>query len=218
MNCEYVNGYPFYTFTADESLIDKIYNEVQNINYQPVLGDNKNIPVNIGYVMDSENNRTCFYNKELYDFLDTCVEPIYKKHFKHATKHVINELWVTKSAFGAASNFHYHAGSVFSGLLYLQDCKTPTTFMFDDPFSKLWEHFTVCNHQTITYNSESKKGKLLVWPSSLNHKINVHKEKETRYSIAFNTFWNGVLCNDFTGALKISTTPAQNLENITYSY
>lgn len=206
MKCDYIYGYPFYTFQTPASIIDLVIEQAKNLDYKPV---NAEMPGYLGYNIDNEKNITCYYNKMLYDFLDSCLEPIYKKHFKYSTKHVINDLWITKTQFGASFSLHKHTYSVFSGVLYLENSNTGTIFSFPDNFSQLWEHFTLCNVQQQTYESKSEKGKLLIWPSHILHKTSPHKEKKVRYSVAFNSFWDGKLYDKPSGFLELSTVPAQ---------
>lgn len=208
MKSDYIHGYPFYTFQVSDDLVDSVLEQVIKLDYKPI---NLDVPSLLGYNVDDQQNKTSFYDKRLYDFFDSCLEPIYKKHFTYSTTHVINDLWATKTKFGGSFTPHIHSYSVFSGLLYLQNSKTGTIFSFPDRLASLWGHFAVCNEQQVTYVSESIKGKLLIWPSCINHRTAPHKEKESRYSIAFNSFWNGRLYDEPSGFLEVATVPAQNL-------
>jgi uncharacterized protein (TIGR02466 family) len=195
-------------------LVEDIHDKIKSLTYNPVIVDDNFSPISIGYNIDDDKNKTCFYDEKLYGFIDSCLESIYKKHFKYSVKHVISDLWATKATFGTSSSFHQHAYSVFSGVLYLQDSNTSTTFMFEDNLAKTWEHFTNCNIQKITHVSKSIKGKCLIWPSKLLHRLDTHKEKETRYTVAFNSFWDGTLYDKASGVLNIETKKAGFFNNV----
>lgn len=214
MICEYVYGYPFYIFEAPNTITEQVYKEIQNATYEDVFyATDKHSPTFAGHI-DVEGKKTCYFNKELYDFLDTCLSPIYKKHFTNATNHVITDVWPTKSIFGRQSTFHSHGHSIFSGLVYLHDSKTSTLFRFEDQLEKVWKHFVTMNslNSELIYESKAIKGKVIIWPSILEHKINLHKEKQPRFTIAFNSFWNGRLSNSTTGFLDLNTTSAKDMK------
>lgn len=214
MNCEYIYGYPFYTFQANNDIVETVYSEIKDLTYEEVFYSNDyQQPSYTGYVV-KEGNKSLYFNKELYNFLDECLHPIYQKHFKYATNQTIVDLWPTKTIFGRQSRFHRHAHSVFSGLLYLHDCNSSTIFKFDDQIEKIWGHFLYVNpdNPNLLYESKAIKGKVIIWPSVIDHKIGMHKEKHTRYTIAFNSFWNGRLNSSETGFLDIKTTPASEAD------
>lgn len=211
MNCEYIHGYPFYTFTSPDILTNKMCQSVQNLHYINV--SNTGNSSMMGYNLDQDKNLIPFCDKELYDFLDSCLEPIYKKHFKFGPKHKIVDLWSTKASFGALSEYHLHVNSVFSGLFYLSDSKTSTSFLFEDRLVNYWDHIIKVEPQKLEYESSSVKGKVVIWPSMLKHKINVHREKEIRYSIAFNSFWDGCISSVPTAGLELDSISAMNIKN-----
>lgn len=212
MNCEYIFGYPFYTFNAPDSIVDRVHEDVKNVTFEEIFYPDKKIPSYSGYVIKDEN-KSCYYDKELYDFLEECINPIYKKHFTYATNQKIVNLWPTKSIFGTQSKYHHHSHSIFSGLLYLHDSKTSTIFRFEDQIEKTWKHFVFVNpcQSELTYESKAIKGKVIIWPSPIQHKIDIHREKTPRFTIAFNSFWDGRMNSSITGFLDIDTTPAQNM-------
>lgn len=213
MICEYIYGYPFYFFEAPDLLTEQVYKDIQNITFEDVFADDTNnrLPSLAGSI-DVEGKKTCYYNKELYDFLDTCLSPIYKKTFISAKHHVINDIWPTKALFGQQSDWHFHQYSVFSGLLYLHDSKTSTLFRFEDQLEKVWGRLVAVNLMTteLIYESKAIKGKVIIFPSILKHKIPVHREKKSRFTIAFNSFWSGKVSDILTGCLELNTTSAKD--------
>lgn len=214
MNCEYIYGYPFYTFEIPDSIIDTVYTEIQNVVYEEVFyANDREMPSYSGHTV-KDGMKSCYYNKELYDILDRYLNQIYKKHFKFAIEQQIVNLWPTKTVFGRHAWYHSHAHSIFSGLVYLHDSKTSTLFKFEDQIEKIWKHFVYVNscNSELVYESKAVKGKVIIWPSVIDHKIDIHREKTPRFTVAFNSFWNGRLNSSTTGFLDINTTPAKDMK------
>lgn len=215
MTQEHIQGYPFYTFYAPDSLTDRIRKRVKTeIKFDTVTVNDDRSPAQSGYVYDNDAF-TCFYDEELYSWLYDCLNPIYKTHFLFGTNCKIVDLWVTKASFLTRSEYHTHTWSVFSGLFYLQDSKTYTSFRFDDRLDQQWAHFTWVKPQQIEYRSESVKGKLVIWPSMVRHAISMHKEKTDRYTVAFNSFWDSSISQQQSGLLHMKTTQANELSILT---
>jgi hypothetical protein len=208
MEPTYIQGWPFYFFQADQSLVDRLLINLKQFPFKPTnsVSDQK-IATHYGYCVNGKES-TCYYDKELYDWLYSCLSLVYKNHFPQYD-FVINDLWPVKSLFGQTSNFHYHSLSIFSGLLYLQDCKTATQYKFDDVFGNKWADFLTTEIKQITYKSNSEKGKLIIWPSHIRHSIAMNKEKEPRYTISFNSFFTGVMSTTATSLLTLNTKRAE---------
>lgn len=214
MNCEYVYGYPFYTFTVPEKIIDEVSQDAEKNTYEEVRIDDesKHLPSFAGHIVNEKNEKSCYYHSELYRYLDDCLSPIYDKHFRESKNHKICDLWFTKSMMGGQSTYHCHRHSIFSGLIYLHDSKTSTLFKFEDQIQNFWGKFVdvkSCDSELV-YESKAVKGKLIIWPSMLYHKIAIHREKNTRYTIAFNSFWEGSFSRGHTQHLNIQTLSAKD--------
>lgn len=150
----------------------------------------------------SENEYIPFYHEKLFIEIQKCVDLVCDLHFKN-TKMAICDSWLTKTEFGKQSTIHTHNCSIFSGLVYFSDSTTPTKFILDDPFLQKNAHLfeSIIINQNYTQSVEPKLGKIIIWDSSLKHKISVHKEKDVRYTLAFNTWLTGSISNRLTGRL-----------------
>ena len=197
-----------YEFSIDQDLVNKSLeyflslnlksvNSIRNINSPEFL---ESTGINGRY----DNTVTSVYYKELFDELQKCVDQVGAKHFKDQ-KLVICDSWLTRSKFGHEAKAHWHALSVFSGLLYLTDQeKSHTIFSLEDPFYEKYKHpFGDVALNNIPYNFSIKpvKGKLIIWDSSLLHRIGPIPEKNTRYTLAFNTWMTGNISSLPTGTL-----------------
>lgn len=205
MITEYVGAHPIYNFTCDDKLIDSLLTEVDNCTYSRGYAERVGeTDSTIGYIQKNDTFRS-FYNKELYQWLNTCLDDVSKKHL-NTFKLKIVDMWVVKSNFGEIANLHTHSLSMFSGLLYLNSCpRSETVFYYPDKFFNNWKFFLHDNVKNIEIEKKicPEKGKCIIWPSDLSHRALPHSQKYTRYAIAFNTFIEGA-SNNPTKRLEIS--------------
>ncbi len=107
----------------------------------------------------------------------------------------ITQSWLNYTEKDQHHHKHIHVNSLVSGVLYINS---------DEKFDKI--KFFKDNYQTIKaevkeyniYNSDSwsfpvKTGDIILFPSSLNHMVDIKQETNTRISLAFNTFVKGNL-------------------------
>lgn len=206
-----IYGWPIYEFESSLELADDVLKNATKLNFLNMSKVDKKItPLTIGYNKNPEGILESFYHEELYSWIRGKIQQISDIHFENL-KLDISDIWVVKSIFGQSSDIHTHALSVFSGVYYLQDCeRSETQFYFHDLFHKAW-YDLLGNHlkkENFIYKSKPKKGKLIVWPSNISHKVLPHSGKDTRYSVAFNTFFDGVISDTPSEGLEISLIPA----------
>ena len=143
--------------------------------------------------------------KETFDFEFRVLEqfPKMKQMFTHISNRLIkeglnydNELeisssWFTKTHKGESSPMHDHKNCVFSAVYYYGD--------YDDKVGNLIFKNKIVNltsyrlnvgksNKFNTYDIEitPQSGSLLIFPSYVSHKIDVHKSEIPRLSLAFN--------------------------------
>lgn len=215
MNKEFVHGYPFYTFQAPENLVNRVLERIQKeLTFKKIGVDDNKTTSFYGYT-ETEDYFSCFYDEELYNYLNNCIDPVFAEHFTYGNKSKVVDLWATKTNFTASSEYHRHHFSIFSGLLYLQDSSTSTSFIFEDKFEEYWSKFMPVKHQKLEWKSESKKGKIIIWPSFIKHRILPNRDKLTRYTLAFNTFWDSTVSNTPTCLLQLNTVQANEIAILT---
>ena len=117
------------------------------------------------------------------------------------TDFAITTSWVTKTTPGGSSQPHIHKNSVFSAVFYFDDMSADTgkiafesvgiqsdTMLLNDPdewtpyTSKLWEF-------------PPEKNMMLIFPSSVFHRVTTNKSEQDRYSLAINFFPTGKIGN-----------------------
>jgi predicted 2-oxoglutarate/Fe(II)-dependent dioxygenase YbiX len=77
--------------------------------------------------------------------------------------------------------------------------KSHTIFSLEDPFFEKYKNpFGTISLNKIPYDFSIKpvKGKLVIWDSSLFHRISPVLEQNTRYTLAFNTWMTGNISSD----------------------
>jgi uncharacterized protein (TIGR02466 family) len=181
---------PFYEFRCDESLTDKIYNQALSSVFV------KNIDNEIA-------DRDHFYNKNLFDWFDQCIDQVCKIYFNDAISLPIVACWVNKSSKLEKHHTHLHSNSVISGIFYLTTHdKAETMFYYKNPFFELGKTdllrtvknigLELFDHPTtITGKIRPEKGKLILFPSSLVHGTRPNFDPYPRYTVSFNTFFSG---------------------------
>jgi hypothetical protein len=204
------NGYIF-EFHDQTNLADEILNDVQNESFDWTTSKTGKQGVQIFSNLVYPNSQY-YYNKKAFSWFDECLQQVSNFHFQTGKLSIIDS-WVHKSKFGEKSSSHWHSMSIFSGLFYLTDHpNTLTHFELQNDFHTKYEWIfgTILKKNSIDITSNSQKGKLLIWPSYINHYVDAHKYKDPRYTLAFNTFIEGNLC-DIPGArLDISLNNHNN--------
>ncbi len=140
-----------------------------------------------------------FYDAELYDWFNSCIEEA--KENLHIPKEVNLEItgcWTNKTKKLQQHHRHIHSNSFMSGILYLSEEHSGglTEFITDNIW---WDNFKWLRFgkmpqiSTINQKYIPKKGKLLLFPSGLQHGVTAVMDKSSRYTISFNTFFSGTI-------------------------
>jgi uncharacterized protein (TIGR02466 family) len=112
------------------------------------------------------------------DIISTEIDPTMKLS--------IGNVWINVNKLGDYNIPHYHPGSAFSGVLYIQ-CSTGSNIQF--------KHDTLMEHYPFKTKSElfadtlelfPKVGRLIVFPAWIKHSVSPNQSDTERISIAFN--------------------------------
>lgn len=195
----------FFEFKCDEDLVDRIIPNVKSLDYKKASVSQPN-NISVGYEKVDDYNYRSFYDEELYNWLNQCLESVKNIYFTHY-KLAICDLWAVEAKFGQSSVTHNHGFSLFSGLLYLTDCnRSETVFTYDDHFSSKYGFLfaELIKQEKREFKIKPEKGKLIIWPSDFIHHVSPHTDKKTRYTIAFNTFLEGKSPISTSGRLTLN--------------
>jgi len=217
-------GTHIYEFHCDSILLNQIYEEVSTsdkIIWSPrmpsdVIEQTDSISLqSIPQLGHLDNDRqVSYYNTELFNWFDACISEVVEDTIP-GTKLTINESWLNKMKFGQhTKTLHYHSVSVYSGLLYLTTHPASfTNFFPQNDATKIMDNFLNFGNTSHIIDAKKTKdiflseptaGKLLIFPSNLMHSISTHTDiKNIRYTLAFNTFCEGLIIGTTTGKLSI---------------
>ena len=87
-------------------------------------------------------------------------------------------------------------------MLYFSTFKnSKTLFKSTDPWRN---HLPIMQSNENEFSVTPEKGKLIIWRSDIMHTIQPHSDmKNIRYTLAFNTFFDGVVSTEDTAQLKL---------------
>lgn len=192
-----------YEFCLDDSLVESYLDQIKkstSIEYETSMDYSSNANSYLHYGLPVPNV------PKLFDSIQNCIDEVALHKF--GTKNLsINDMWVVRSEFGQKANRHFHSNSILSGILYLQNHGTITEFFPEDTFYNKFQQgkiFITAKDNSQIIRIEPKLGKLLIFPSYLIHSVPVNKTKSTRYTLAFNTFFNGIIGSVPTQVLELN--------------
>ena len=130
-----------------------------------------------------------FLNKHCKNYLNTVICP------KNNVELYITQSWLNYTEADQYHHKHSHPNSVVSGVLYFDSDIEKDKILFsksDSPQIKP----TIDNTKFNLWNSETwffpvETGRLIMFPSSTIHQVEIKKGNNTRVSLAFNTFYKG---------------------------
>ena len=101
-------------------------------------------------------------------------------------------------------------------MFYLSTHNTAETFFeyrdvtIKNLLGNVGSHFKI-NRVNQTIVSKSEKNKLIIFPSDLMHSVKINKDlMNTRYTLAFNTFYDGVISSRKTAILDIKVNSVKD--------
>jgi hypothetical protein len=137
---------------------------INDIEKGVLLKDNNNNITNVKGQMTSWkyfNN-----NKDFHKILDVAFDEI-KKNINLKKSYLIDS-WGIIINKGDNTDLHNHSGSMYSGIVYLNDSEQPINF------------------PQYNLNIVPKEGTFLFFSSFLDHGVNTHKYNNIKYAIPFN--------------------------------
>jgi len=190
MNKKQILPISFYEFDAPETLAKDLLDYVTNLTYT------KNV-----YNKTMNSQVESFNFPSFTDWVHKCLEKVKQEEYGDVNWQLyITQIWTNKSNYGEFHHKHLHPNSIVSGIFYLNDFEKGggTKFFHPNPYYKV-ELSEVLNlsskkrqHELID-TVQTKFGKLVIFPSSINHTTVPHTSVDTRYTVAFNTFIKGVI-------------------------
>ena len=135
--------------------------------------------------------------KRIAAFIDKSVQDYFQEVYapKHKVKPYVTQSWANYTNKGQFHHKHAHPNSFISGVFYVAaDPAKDRIYFYKDGYQQIKVTTENWNH----WNSESwwfevGTGKVVLFPSNLTHMVETVQTEDTRISIAFNTFLEGVI-------------------------
>jgi len=203
-------SYNIYEFECDDELTNKILADIQQqqIIWLPSAIKDSNL---LGY-LGSKESPVPYYHAELFNWFDDCLNIVSNDQFNNI-KLTICDSWLTKSKLGQQADWHIHTKSIYSGLFYLTTHNTADT-LFEYNKTPIKNILGNAGDDLITlktFVSSPKKNKLIFFPSDLKHSVRINKDiRQTRHTLSFNTYYDGVISNTNTSFLDIKVNSVQD--------
>ena len=182
------------TFATGVYLSDNIYNLSSE---ETMLIETEKTRPNYGGNSTSTDSYVLNNYKSIKSFIVDEVNKLFYKKL-HVNTNVaidITQSWFNYNKKGNTHHIHNHRNSVISGIMYLQGTSGATIFkrpndlgiasLFDFDTTQINEF----NNNEFYINPEI--GKLILFPSMMEHYVAENKNDETRITLSFNTFFKG---------------------------
>jgi uncharacterized protein (TIGR02466 family) len=125
-------------------------------------------------------------------YVDKIIRPSNKMDF------YMTQSWFNFTKPGDFHHAHTHANSILSGVFYTKATEGEDTIVFTSPILN-----NILNMESTDFVYENartwivpvKTGDLIIFPSTLEHRVEMTKGTDVRISIAFNTFAKGIFGN-----------------------
>jgi hypothetical protein len=196
-----------YEFECNLDLVDRAFQDLrsQRIEWSKEPEERSSA----GYI--NLENTIPWYHEELFNWMQDCINKVTEKTLKLPL--VICDSWATKTNFKQNTTNHAHPHSVLSGLLYFTDHKDSSTLVEYNNHNQ--QKFVPLFFKGINVQGNlkfvPKKGKFIIFPSDLYHSVQVHTEiKNTRYTLAINTFFNGVISKNPSSVLEFNVVTVKD--------
>ena len=136
--------------------------------------------------------------KNIKKFLDKCCKDYLKKIIcpKNDLQLYITQSWLNYTEENQYHHQHAHPNSVISGVFYFDCDKENDKILFikSNAYQQIRtvvKDFNLWNSDTWGFSVVT--GQLVMFPSSTTHQVETKKGNNTRISLAFNTFYKGII-------------------------
>ncbi len=152
-----------------------------------------NIHTKDNYILNKKQfkNIKKFLDKHCKNYLKTIICP------KDNIELYITQSWLNYTETNQFHHKHNHPNSVISGVLYFDSDIKNDKILFSKPgYQQIKPE--IDNTKFNLWNSSTwffpvKTGMLVMFPSSTTHQVETKQGKNTRISLAFNTFYKGTI-------------------------
>ena len=127
--------------------------------------------------------------------IDTYFYNVFK--IKNINKIYITQSWSNITKRGQSHHFHNHPNSVLSGVMHFDDDDADLTFhTHESPFIFDFSHSELDQFNSTNYSFPTKKNKLFLFSSKIDHEVKMQTKDKDRMSLSFNTWVKGLVGED----------------------
>lgn len=160
---------------------------------------------NLKWITNKYNLRSKDYHlnkrddfKKLHKWFNKCIKQVTNEMQYPFSDIKITQTWANKSDIKNWHHSHIHPNSLISGIYYLTNSESCTWLSVKNiwNFSENSPLQINCKQEEldVVHKQSSEEGTLILFPSNLNHSVD-DAQKNTRYTISFNTFPSGEVGN-----------------------
>lgn len=156
-------------------------------------------------------NQQVLEEEDLLDLRHICVNALMNfvyQVYRPKTRVVpyITQSWINVTHPGQHHHKHNHPNSFLSGVLYIDVDESRDSISF---YNDTYQQIRIVPEETNLFNTTTiqtpvSNGKILIFPSSLNHTVETVADGKPRISIAFNSFLKGQVGDEvFSSGLEL---------------
>ena len=175
--------------------LDKKFTDTENEFFEKIKSDTTknqgNITSKNNYVLNEKpfSNLKKELNKIIKDYFEKVINS------SNNLKPYITQSWLNYTKENEFHHKHNHPNSIVSGVLYINCDKNFDKICFHktqyQTISPKVKNFNLFNSNSWSFDVETYD--VILFPSSLNHSVQIKKDKNIRISLAFNTFVKGLI-------------------------
>ena len=187
---------PIYMSNMEEDFSKKELDFVEDQKNYCMENSGGNINTIDKYILNRKELKKIkkFLENRCQDYLNKIICP------KNNVKLYITQSWLNYTEEKQRHHIHSHPNSVISGVLYIDSDKDNDKIKFtQQKYQQIHPHtdenkFNLWNATSWWFPVET--GQLIMFPSSTSHQVDAKKGSNTRISLAFNTFYKGIVGQD----------------------
>ncbi len=181
---------PVWYFDIPQSTVN--YLEIEKECYQHKLIDSGNQISNVGGYQSNNifvNNAPSEIKKLLLTVEDMSTEWYREFGVRSQFPKKIDNCWININSINNYNKPHVHQQSIFSGVYYVKAGNNAGCITFNNQSDRdfILQTFTDQNRYTVSdLNYDAVAGRVIIFPSWIQHSVSINQSNEDRISIAFN--------------------------------
>ena len=141
------------------------------------------------------SNNNFILNDKIFQNINSQID----KHIDYYTTKIfgydaslkITQSWVNYNHKGSSHHTHSHPNSIFSGVIYLTNNPSKLFFFRQNTTNVIPYIKNYTPYNSNMFSVDVKEDMIIIFPSYVQHGVDINTEEESRVSLAFNTFYTG---------------------------